>query len=651
MIIYSEKNALTRIIKIFTLLLIAQFLFEGQLLAAQKQSDVRIIVDVSGSMKRNDPKNLRIPAVRLVTGILPQNSKAGLWLFAEKVEKLSNARKVTSSTKKEFNQLAAKIHNRGLYTDIGSALESATADWKEDDNSTQRIVILLTDGVVDISKDKTINIAERKRIQQQLFPQLKKLNARIYTVALSDEADGELLAQLSNSTDAWFEAVKTAEQLEKVFLKIFEQSVTVPTLPLNNNKFKVDQSIEEFTALIFRSSLEPISLISPNGIVYEADTISAKLSWFEEKKFDLITFRKPQAGEWKIEGPVDPSNRVMVVSDLTLDVNNDELPTSLFAGNSIDIKVSLQEKGKIIDRASFLKLIHFSGEVDTTSSEIDDELILEDDGEHGDAKKSDGIFGYHFTAPKVDEEVTFELQVTSPTFERVYRRSMRIFSSYVKYQTTIAESIGESHKIEIKPSATVVEVKSLAVDGILKMPDGSELALEFKLNDSKNFQTEIVADTKGGIYTAILNIQGETLAGKQFSLKDETITFEAPAFESEQAANVETETENKPDSVSDEMVTDETIPKDAENDTAVVKEKPLESKDQAAIQPSAESDETGLSSFWWIIIGIIFNIIIFVGGFFIWKKWKKKQVDDGDDLANALDEEITDGNAEQEKPE
>ena len=32
-------------------------------------SDVRILIDVSGSMKKNDPNNLRAPALRLVIGL------------------------------------------------------------------------------------------------------------------------------------------------------------------------------------------------------------------------------------------------------------------------------------------------------------------------------------------------------------------------------------------------------------------------------------------------------------------------------------------------------------------------------------------------------------------------------------------------------
>ncbi len=648
---YRIRKRTNKITALFLKLQLLTLLCLGSsAVAAQKQPDVRILVDVSGSMKRNDPNNLRIPAVRLVTGILPKTAKAGIWLFAENVESLSAVAKISSATKKSMNRLASRIHNRGLFTNIGAALEVATSDWKEADDSTQRIVILLTDGVVDISKDASRNAEERIRIQQQLFPQLKQLNARIYTIALSEEADGELLAQLSNSTDAWFEAVKTAEELEKVFLKIFEQSVTVPTLPLNNNKFKVDQSIDEFTALVFRSSLDPISLVSPSGVVYEADTVSSRLSWFEEKKFDLITLRKPESGEWKIEGPVDPANRVMVVSDLSLDVNNDELPTSLFAGDSIDIKVSLQEKGNIISRASFLKLIHFSGHVDTNSTEIDDELILEDDGENGDLKKSDGIFGYHFTAPKIDEEVTFELQVSSPTFERVYRRSVRIFSSYVKTQTKVAESLKEFHKIKVLPLITVVDADSIELNGLLKMPDGSEIALQFSKNNEGHFQVEIAPDDIGGNYSALLNIEGKTLAGKDFKVENKVVNFEAKPFvvEAEETAPEITNSPEQSAAVEEETTkTDDTVSADKPNDKTQLQ--PEQESEQTDTEEEQDKPEAGLGTLWWIIIGVVFNVIMFAGGFFMWKRWKKKQAAEGDDLANALDDEIVDDAAEEEE--
>ena len=36
---------------------------------------MRILVDISGSMKQSDPQNLRIPAVNLLLELLPNGSK------------------------------------------------------------------------------------------------------------------------------------------------------------------------------------------------------------------------------------------------------------------------------------------------------------------------------------------------------------------------------------------------------------------------------------------------------------------------------------------------------------------------------------------------------------------------------------------------
>ncbi|RLW61431.1 MAG: hypothetical protein B6D70_09230, partial [gamma proteobacterium symbiont of Stewartia floridana] len=41
------------------------------------KADARILIDVSGSMKKNDPKNLRRPALRLLVGLLSSETRAG----------------------------------------------------------------------------------------------------------------------------------------------------------------------------------------------------------------------------------------------------------------------------------------------------------------------------------------------------------------------------------------------------------------------------------------------------------------------------------------------------------------------------------------------------------------------------------------------
>ena len=56
--------------------------------AETPSSDVRVVIDVSGSMKKNDPKNLRAPALRMLVGLMPDDANSGVWTFAKMVNML-----------------------------------------------------------------------------------------------------------------------------------------------------------------------------------------------------------------------------------------------------------------------------------------------------------------------------------------------------------------------------------------------------------------------------------------------------------------------------------------------------------------------------------------------------------------------------------
>jgi len=51
-------------------------------------ADVRVLVDVSGSMKTADPKAVRGPATALLAALLPDQSQGGIWLFGSDVREL-----------------------------------------------------------------------------------------------------------------------------------------------------------------------------------------------------------------------------------------------------------------------------------------------------------------------------------------------------------------------------------------------------------------------------------------------------------------------------------------------------------------------------------------------------------------------------------
>ena len=133
-------------------------------------------------------------------------------------------------------------------------------------------IILLTDGMVDIDRDPAVNTRERNRILDEVLPLYQQAGFKIHTIALSDNADKHLMERLSLGTDAKSSVANDADALMKVFLAVFNQAVPQEELPFNGDPFFTDSSIEEFTALIFRTSPETTLLLRINKNTHTSRT-------------------------------------------------------------------------------------------------------------------------------------------------------------------------------------------------------------------------------------------------------------------------------------------------------------------------------------------------------------------------------------------
>lgn len=75
-------------IAIFVLLCLPLRVLADAALGDGLKPDVRLLIDISGSMKDSDPDNLRAPALDLIVRLLPEGSKAGVWSFGHEVQLL-----------------------------------------------------------------------------------------------------------------------------------------------------------------------------------------------------------------------------------------------------------------------------------------------------------------------------------------------------------------------------------------------------------------------------------------------------------------------------------------------------------------------------------------------------------------------------------
>jgi uncharacterized protein (TIGR03503 family) len=491
------------------------------------KADARILIDVSGSMHKNDPQNLRRPALRLLVGLLPDDARAGVWTFGQYVNMLIPLGQVDAGWKRKARAEAAKIASPGQFTNIEDVIRRASADWEGPATIYRRHLILLTDGVVDISKDPKKNAASRKRILEELLPKLKLHNAALHTIALSERADHELMQTLSMETGGWYEQVNNAEQLQRIFLKIFEKVGRPDTVPLKDNKFLVDNSIQEVTLLVFRKEgAEPTQVITPSGEQFDAKSAPKSVSWHRDVGYDMLTITKPETGEWRVQAAMDPDNRVIIVTDLKM--VSSQLPSRFVLGESLPLTVNFSNQGKQITRKDFLDVVNLkSGHVDANGT--GEERPILDDGKDGDEVSGDGNFtlrvGEGLAAGKVELIITAQ----GNTFQREQRQIFELADPMVMKFQPSAQG-GEEWQLSLMPDSEIVDLDSLELNASLISNTGEEQPVMLLPGIEQGMREALInADTLMGDWTLSVSVKGRTRAGSALDLTLDPVAIEGKA--------------------------------------------------------------------------------------------------------------------------
>ncbi len=455
-------------------------------LAEPEHADVRVLIDVSGSMKQNDPDNLRRPALRMMVGLIQPGTRAGVWTFAGGADELVARGQVDEAWKEQGALLSRRIDSPGQFTDIEGALRLAISDWRDTEPEYRRHILLLTDGMVDVSDQKDESLASRQRILDQLLPELKSLTVQVHAVALSDRADHELMQRLSAETGGWYQKVDAAAQLQKSFLRIFEKAGRPDALPLVGNKFEVDRSVREATVLVFRrEGAKETRLIAPDGQAFAGSDIAAGVAWRRDEGYDLITIAKPAVGEWSLEADMDPDNRVMVVTDLKLQFG--ELPNRVAVGEALPVIAHLSNHGAVINQRAFLDLLTLHAEVGVADRR--DSLAINDRGERGDRQAEDGYFSARLRRDHAEDALELRLAAESETFVRQRRHVLSVLEPLSV--ELIAEHADQPPGVRVTLNEGVVEPDA-DVQVWQESPGGTFMQLTTERNEEGGFVAPMI---------------------------------------------------------------------------------------------------------------------------------------------------------------
>ena len=493
-------------------------------------ADTRILIDVSGSMKNNDPANLRRPALRLLVGLLPDDARAGVWTFGQYVNMQVPLGKVDDAWKIRARQGAGKIHSRGLFTNIEEVLKRSIADWQGATTKYRRHLILLTDGMVDISKSADENAESRQRILDQILPQLKEYDARVHTIALSERADHELMKTLSDETGGWYEQVDDASQLQRIFLRLFEKVGRPDSVPLKENRFTIDSSISETTLLVFRDNAAPPTRVTtPSGKTFGAIDAPENVNWHRDEGYDLLTISGPETGEWQIQASLDPDNRVMVVTDLKL--HSTELPNKLALGEQLPLVVHFSDSGKKITAPDFLEVLDIQVEQNDTEGPGEPRPLF-DDGRQGDAAAGDGDFTMLVGDREKAGRVELLLDVEGKTFRREQRQSFTVVPSY-RVEVTANSERGESAlQVKVFPDMELLDPASISIQGNMSSErDGSQPVMMLPVTGGSGWESVIDRKTLSGSWKLALHLSARTLAGNQLEIDLEPVVIDGLAAE------------------------------------------------------------------------------------------------------------------------
>ncbi len=498
----TKPTSIFKFIVVHPVALLA-LMFSWSALAA-KADDIRIVIDVSGSMVKTDPHNLRVPALRLMTGLIPSGGRAGVWTFGRYTNRVVKWGIVDDHWRKLAREGAKKINSRGQFTNIEGAIKRATSGWDKPSPGSRRSLILLTDGKVDISKKAAKNAASRQRILQQTIPRLVKRGIKVYTIALSDRTDETLLKQLALKTAGSFEIAHNAKQLQRIFLRMFERAAKPDSVPLKGNKFTIDKSIREMTLLVFRKGKKETGLIEPGGTRHRFSKHGGKVQWRFEQGYDLITVKKPHAGVWTLDAEIDPDNRVMIVTDLKLKVN--DIPAYLTPDQSIDIQLELHNKNNKIRKHSFLKFVDFS----VTHQLGDKTEKLSMHLKKYRQLKDKGIYQQQIKAPLREGRHEILVQADARTFNRSKRFSIEVqWPIKVRIEKTRHPGV---YRLSIEAREEYIKADSLRLAVKLKKPDGTSDSIVMKA-DGKVWHAQIHADQADGLHQIMIGMQAQSTEG------------------------------------------------------------------------------------------------------------------------------------------
>lgn len=184
--------------------------------------DVILVLDNSGSMKKNDPRFLTNQAVTEFINSLDEATRVSIIIFDQNVRVVVPLTEISSGSRDSILKNLDQINYKGLYTDSPAAIERAIYDLKQNGRTdAKKLIIFMTDGIVDTGNADR-DLEKSRWLKQDLAADAADSEIKIFGIAFTEDADFELIQSLAQKSDGEYFRALQPEDLHGVFETVHE---------------------------------------------------------------------------------------------------------------------------------------------------------------------------------------------------------------------------------------------------------------------------------------------------------------------------------------------------------------------------------------------------------------------------------------------
>jgi len=194
--------------------------------AQSTQHDIVLMLDNSGSMRKNDPDFLTSVAVHAFIEGLGDNDHVAIISFDQRVKVLKPLAALDTAHRAALLSSLSNINYRGLLTNSPAALERSIYELRTNGRpDAQKSIVFMTDGIVDVAPEgaDSGDVEKARWMKSTLAEEAADSSVRIFGIAFTDTADFELIQTLAKRTAGEYYRAYTAAEIDGVFSNIRDQ--------------------------------------------------------------------------------------------------------------------------------------------------------------------------------------------------------------------------------------------------------------------------------------------------------------------------------------------------------------------------------------------------------------------------------------------